>query len=63
MIEVLKNLPKMNCKKCGAPTCMVFATQVVEGGKDAGKCTELTDEQSELIEEYLASHGVDYHKL
>jgi len=42
---------------------MVFATQVVEGGKDAGKCTELTDEQSELIEEYLASHGVDYHKL
>jgi ArsR family metal-binding transcriptional regulator len=25
MLEVLKLLPKTNCKECGEPTCMVFA--------------------------------------
>jgi len=41
LIEILKLLPKTNCKECDAPTCMVFATLVAEGGKDASDCPAL----------------------
>ena len=35
LIEVLKLLPKTNCRECHELTCMVFASRVVEGVKDA----------------------------
>ena len=44
IIEILKLLPKTNCKECGAPTCMVFSTQVAEGGKGTSDCPALRDE-------------------
>ncbi|MBW2091184.1 MAG: Fe-S cluster protein [Deltaproteobacteria bacterium] len=53
IIEILKLLPKTNCQKCGAPTCMVFAIQVAEGGKGADDCPELEPEQAEKLNEYL----------
>ena len=28
ILEILKLLPKTNCRECGQPTCMVFASQV-----------------------------------
>ncbi|HQN17766.1 MAG TPA: (Fe-S)-binding protein [Syntrophobacteraceae bacterium] len=31
VIEVLRLLPKTNCREYGQPTCMVFAAQVAEG--------------------------------
>ena len=53
VIEILKLLPKTNCKECGFPTCMVFATLVVEGGKDASDCPALSDENREKLNSYI----------
>ena len=36
LLEILKLLPKTNCKLCGEVTCMVFAARVAEGVKGAG---------------------------
>ena len=38
VFEVLKMLPKTNCRECGEPTCMVFAVAVTEGVKGAEDC-------------------------
>jgi ArsR family metal-binding transcriptional regulator len=54
LIEILKLLPKTNCKKCGLATCMVFAVQVMEGGRGADDCTELFSEQRLKLEDYLS---------
>jgi ArsR family metal-binding transcriptional regulator len=43
VIEILKLLPKTNCKECGSPTCMVFSTLVAEGVKDSEDCPCLDD--------------------
>lgn len=54
IIEILKRLPKMaSCRECGAPTCMVFATQMAEGAKAASDCTQLTQEQSNELSSYM----------
>jgi len=53
VIEILKLLPKTNCKECGFPTCMVFATLVAEGGKDASDCPALSDENREKLNSYI----------
>ena len=42
-----------NCKKCGQPTCMVFAAQAAEGGKGGGDCPELSPDQKERLGAYL----------
>lgn len=54
LLEILKLLPKTNCRKCGQPTCMVFAAQAAEGGKGAVDCPELTPPAAEALERYLA---------
>jgi len=53
VFEILKMLPKTNCKKCGQPTCMVFAAQAAEGGRGAEECPELAQEQAEQLRRYL----------
>jgi len=54
LIEILKLLPRTNCKKCGQPTCTVFAAQVMDGGRGAEECPELSDENREELNAYLA---------
>ena len=54
LIEILRLLPKTNCKKCGLPTCMVFAAQAVEGGRGAEHCPELNETNRRLLENYLS---------
>ena len=34
LLEVLKLLPRINCRECNEPTCLVFAARVIEGVKD-----------------------------
>lgn len=51
---ILKFLPKTNCGKCGQPTCMVFASLALEGGKGADDCPELSADNKKGLEEYLA---------
>ena len=45
VIEILKLLPKTNCKECGQPTCMVFAARVAEGAKGPDDCPPLDDDR------------------
>jgi len=59
LIDVLRLLPKTNCAKCGHPTCMVFAAQVVEGKCGAGQCPELPGENREKLSLYLAAFRFD----
>lgn len=59
VIEILKLLPKTNCKECGAPTCMVFATLVAEGGKDASNCTPLGKEDKKKLTAYMEPFRLD----
>ena len=53
LIEILKHLPKTNCKKCGAPTCMVFSTWVFQSAKDETQCPELNEEEKRILKDYL----------
>ena len=59
MIDVLRLLPKTNCRKCGQPTCMVFASQVVEGKYGAEHCPELSAENSGQLSLYLTGFSFD----
>jgi ArsR family metal-binding transcriptional regulator len=54
LMEILRLLPKTNCRKCGQPTCMVFAAQLVEGGRGVAHCPELNDDNREKLSDYLA---------
>jgi ArsR family metal-binding transcriptional regulator len=60
VFEILKLLPKTNCRECGQPTCMVFATQVAEGGKGPEACPPLSQEARGKLEEYMARFPI-YH--
>jgi ArsR family metal-binding transcriptional regulator len=54
IIEILRLLPMTNCRQCGAPTCMVFATQVAEGAKSAADCPPMEEKKREKLTAYLA---------
>jgi ArsR family metal-binding transcriptional regulator len=54
LIDILRLLPKSNCKKCGSPTCMAFAARVMDGGRGSGHCPELSDENRKTLSTYLA---------
>ena len=59
VIEILKLLPMTNCRECGAPTCMVFATRVTEGAKTADDCPPIEKEKREKLNAYLAPFNLD----
>jgi len=54
LIEVLKLLPRTNCRACGYPTCMVFSSLVVQGLKDSDDCPPLNADKKSLLDRYLA---------
>ncbi len=54
MMEILRLLPRTNCRECGQPTCMVFAVRVMEGVKDHNDCPFLTEENRRVLADYLA---------
>jgi len=59
VIEILKLLPKINCRECGVPTCMVFATLVAEGAKDASNCPPLGKEDKKKLAVYMEQFRLD----
>ncbi len=60
VLEILKLLPKTNCKECGQPTCMVLAAQVAEGAKGPENCPSLDEENNIKLKEYLSRFRFDY---
>ncbi len=58
LLDILKLLPKTNCKKCGRPTCMVFAAQLTEGAVGIDRCPELTPARHDELAACLA--GFDF---
>ncbi len=59
IIDILKYLPKTNCKKCKLPTCMVFATRVAEGIYSSDDCPALSSEIKVKFDEYLSRFSFD----
>ena len=54
ILNILKLLPKTNCRECGHPTCLVFASLVTEGTAGPENCPQL-DKQNKLeLQNYLA---------
>jgi ArsR family metal-binding transcriptional regulator len=41
VLDILKHLPRTNCRQCGEPTCMVFAVKVSQGDKTLEQCPAL----------------------
>ncbi|HUV51072.1 MAG TPA: (Fe-S)-binding protein [Anaerolineae bacterium] len=54
ILEILKLLPKTNCRECREATCLVFATRVAEGAKDENDCPILVAENRKRLMEYLS---------
>ena len=59
VFEILKLLPKTNCRECGQATCMVFASMVAEGAKGAEDCSPLDDSNSKKLSEYMSQFRLD----
>jgi ArsR family metal-binding transcriptional regulator len=54
LLEILKLLPKTNCKRCGELTCMVFAVSLIEGVKGVEDCPPLSSENRLKLGAYLS---------
>lgn len=59
ILEILKLLPKTNCRECGQPTCMVFAALAAQDVKNADDCPALTEEKKRFLQAYLARFRFD----
>jgi len=59
VIQILKHLPKTNCRDCGEPTCMVFATRVAEGAKGSGDCPSLPLSAKAELDAYMKPYALD----
>ena len=53
LIEILKLLPKTNCRECQESTCMVFATRVAEGAKGPEDCPQIEPDKRQELSRYL----------
>ena len=60
ILEILKLLPKTNCKRCGEPTCMVFAARVTEGVKGPEDCPPLGNQEEIPLRDYLSRFRLDF---
>jgi ArsR family metal-binding transcriptional regulator len=59
LLEIYKLLPKTNCRKCGQPTCMMFASLASEGIKGHEHCPELGQENRKKLQEHLSRFHFD----
>ena len=53
LLEILKLLPRNNCRLCGQATCMVFSLLVADGAKGPEECPALTDSDETKLKQYL----------
>ena len=60
LIEILKLLPRTNCRDCGMPTCMVFAARMAEGVKIPEQCPPLGADNKQRLGEYMRKFKFDF---
>lgn len=54
ILEIYKLLPGANCRECGQPACMMFASLAAEGAKAVSDCTRLSEERARALDAYLS---------
>ena len=54
VLDLLRLLPRTNCRQCGAPTCMVFAVALSTGEKSPERCPGLEQRTQEQLQGYLS---------
>ncbi|MBN1277555.1 MAG: Fe-S cluster protein [Deltaproteobacteria bacterium] len=59
VFEILKLLPKTNCRECGETTCMVFAARIAEGAKGQEACKTLIEKNRKKLISYLDQFNLD----
>ena len=59
ILDLIKMLPRTNCKECGYPTCMAFATHVLREGENPRKCPYWQPHDLAFVEQTLISQGED----
>ena len=59
VMEILKHLPKTNCRQCGEATCMVFAVRMAEGVTVAADCPPLTGAAQKRLAAYMEGFSFD----
>jgi len=59
VIDILRHLPRTNCRECGLPTCLVFATMVAQGVKTAHACPPIASDQKRQLDAYLEGFQLD----
>ena len=52
--DIMKKLPKTNCKECGYPTCFAFAMKLATGGAKLEDCPQLSPEVKVELDAALA---------
>jgi ArsR family metal-binding transcriptional regulator len=52
-LEILKLLPRNNCRRCGQATCMVFSLLVADGAKGPKDCPGLSHPSRAKLQDYL----------
>ncbi|MBF0336787.1 MAG: acetyl-CoA decarbonylase/synthase complex subunit gamma [Nitrospirae bacterium] len=53
-VEIFKQLPKTNCKKCGFPTCLAFAMQLAQRKVSLDACPDVSEEAKKSLGEASA---------
>jgi len=57
-LDILKLLPRTNCRACGQPTCLVFAVQVCQRTQNLSACRGVAAENREKLQKYLAQFNL-----
>lgn len=56
-LDILKHLNRSNCRECGVPTCLAFATQLVNGEKKFSDCPHLSKEAADALNRQIVTRG------
>ncbi len=59
VFQCLKLLPSTNCRECGQPTCMVFASLLCQGAKGPEDCPQLKPEGLAALDSYLSRFNLN----
>lgn len=55
-MDILKRLPRNNCRDCGFPTCMAFAAMITQGRAKHSQCPHM-EQDSDVFEDKQASRN------